>query len=178
MADGNKMYSLDQDSGTVNWESNPEYTIYFNSPSFNGEYVFVSDDGVTAHNVDSGNVEWRYDFDGTLYGSSTVQLTEENVINTSEFGVFAVRQGDGSEQWQFEGSGEAIPNSLNTTSDRVIYTDSSNTIYIIDSRSGEPINQISASSTVSETSVVDDILYYTDEGLTALEINSGRRICH
>lgn len=168
----NMMYSFDPNSGEINWRINPEYTSYFNPPAYNGEYVFVTDDGVRAHNGDSGEEEWNYEFEGTLYTSSTVHLTSSNVVNTSEYGIFAVSQDDGSEQWTFEGSGEADPSTLATSSDRVIYGDGSNSIYIIDSQSGDTVHQISTSESTSEIKLVDNTIYYNDDGITAFDIDS------
>lgn len=167
----NEMYSFNPDSGDINWSSNPN-NLHPTSPAYNGELVFFRGNGVKAYNGDTGELEWDYQFDGTLYISSTVQLTSENVVNISEYGVFAVSQDDGSEQWTFEGSGEARTNSLATSSDRIIYADDSNSIYIIDSQSGNTVHQISTQDTVSNTSLIDGILYYVDDSLRAFDINS------
>lgn len=168
----NEMYRFDPGSGDVDWSINPDHSFYPNSPAYNGEYVFVSDDGVKAFNKNNGEQEWNYDFEGTLYISSTVHLTDTNVVNISEYGVFAVSQDDGTEQWTFEGAGEARPNSLATNSDWVIYADGSNSIYIMDSQSGDTVHQISTADAVSETTLTDNVLYYNDSGLTAFDLNS------
>lgn len=168
----NEMYRFDPSSGDVDWSINPDHSFYPNSPAYNGEYVFVSDDGVKAFNKNNGEEEWNYRFEGTLYTSSTVQLTDTNVVNISEYGVFAVSQDDGTEQWTFEGAGEARPDSLATNSDRVIYADGSNSIYIMDSQSGDTVHQISTADAVSETTLTDNVLYYDDGGLTAFDLNS------
>ncbi|MGQ3327991.1 outer membrane protein assembly factor BamB family protein [Halorubrum sp. FL23] len=167
----NNMYSFDIASGEINWSIDPDYGFNPGSPSLNGEYVFVRSDGVKAYNADNGQEEWNYDFDGTLYTSSVPKITENNVINTSEYGIFAVSQNDGSEEWMFEGAGEANPGTLATTQTDVVYADGSNKIYVIDSQSGDITHEISTSNTVYDLSLVDNILYYDDDGIKAFDLS-------
>lgn len=168
----NGMYSFDLNSGDENWSKDPDHDLHQDSPAYNGEYVFVSDSGVKAYNAATGNHEWDYDYDGRLYVSSKVHLTNSNAINVASNEVFAVDQDSGTEQWTFQGPGDPSPDSLTTNENRVIFSDGSDTVYILDSQSGDSIHQISTSRTVSDMSVIDGVLYYVDDDLKAFDLDT------
>ena len=166
----NKMYKFDINSGDINWNINPEYGLHIDPPAYNGEFIFVSGDGVKAYNAKTGQEEWEFDYDGSIYVSSRVMLSDQNVINTGEYGVFAVNQEDGTKEWSFEGSGEASPDSLVTNQSYTIYSDNSGTLYIIDAKSGEVVHEISTSGIISTISLINNVIYFDDDGLRAFSI--------
>lgn len=169
----NKMYSFDINSGKINWNINPEYGLHPDPPAYNGEFIFFSGEGVKAYNAETGQEEWDFDYDGSLYVSSRVTLSDQNVINTGEYGLFAVNQEDGTKEWSFEGSGEASPDSLVTNQSYTIYSDDSGTLYVIDAESGEVVHKISTSRDVISTiSLINNVIYFADDGLRAFSLEN------
>jgi outer membrane protein assembly factor BamB len=108
--DGNDLYALDSEDGSIQWEVNIGQGTA-SSPTVVEDTLYVgnNDQRIYAVNTDDGSVRWAFNTNDTVTSSPTVG---EDVVYTGSWDgtVYALYRTDGSEMWTFDG-GKRIQSS-------------------------------------------------------------------
>lgn len=125
------MLCLDETTGSVLWKKATSSSIYFSSPAFSDDMVYVGTMG--------------------LYDSSTLMWNEP-------YGMYCFDSKNGNRLWYFSVDG-SVGSSPTITGGNVLFTSKDGFLYCLDKSSGDLIWKKSIGSSVSSPAVHNDHIY-------------------
>jgi len=178
-ADDNKLYALDADTGSKEWEFSASDLIRSSPTVIDGTVFVASFDGnLYAVDAETGNQEWVYSTGSTVFSSPTI-VGGTVYVGANDGNLYAVDAATGTEQWTFTEPSAGVASSP-AVADGTVYVGSQDgTLYAVDAATGSQAwefateGPITSSPTVSSGTVYvgshDSVLYAVDAATGAQE---------
>jgi outer membrane protein assembly factor BamB len=125
------LYCIDETTGSVLWKNTTYSSVYFSSPAFSDNRVYIGTMG--------------------LYDSSTLKWNEP-------YGMYCFDANNGDLLWQFSVDG-SVGSSPTIADGKVLFTSKDGYLYCLDITSGELIWKKNIGSSVSSPAVDRDYIY-------------------
>jgi outer membrane protein assembly factor BamB len=119
------IHAIDGDDGDLLGETDDVGAA--GCPAVVDDTLYVGGEGVTALDVEGGEVDWRVEFESDEVPSPTV--VDGTVFVVVDGTLYALETDDGSEVWQFDPDGRSLIGQTVTVADGAVFTTDGQTLY-------------------------------------------------
>ena len=186
-SEGGEFYSIDLDSGKLNWTFHTEGPVIAPAAVFDGKVFFGDTYGfVYALETGGGTELWRFEADGKIEGGINALKSESGemqiFVGSHDYFLYCLKAEDGSVLWKNETGNLVIttPSIVDSAGQKAImFGACDGMLHIIPADGkGEP-REVEIGTYVGNSSPVRDGICYVadnDGGITAIEVASGETV--